>query len=198
MSQLVKTCNECGAEKEALLFYSSTYIRKDGTKGLSSYCRSCLSYNKDYYEANKDRITSQARERHSINPELRRSASRKHYANNREAQRERGKLKYQKNKDKDLARIKTRRQKDTETGTSLRGWLIRKYEGTPCMDCEGIFPWCAMDFDHRPDEVKEFLVCSLGHYKATLERKEKWMKEILKCDLVCSSCHRVRTQDRTK
>lgn len=49
----------------------------------------------------------------------------------------------------------------------------------------------AMDFDHRDDEVKHTEVARLK--TASLRRL---VDEILKCEVVCANCHRVRTQAR--
>ena len=64
------------------------------------------------------------------------------------------------------------------------------------MDCNGVFAWVAMDFDHRPEETKEFAIGRMAGYSSTPDNIAKVEKEIAKCDLVCSNCHRVRTQDR--
>ena len=78
----------------------------------------------------------------------------------------------------------------------VRDWLISKYQGVPCMDCIRVYPWCAMDFDHRPGEIKEFNIGTQGCQRPTPERLARVEKEIAKCDIVCSNCHRVRTQKR--
>ena len=80
--------------------------------------------------------------------------------------------------------------------TRLVDWIIKRYGDTPCMDCDGVFEWCAMDFDHRPGEVKEFKIGAYSAAKATITLIVRTNKEIAKCDLVCSNCHRVRTRDR--
>ncbi len=72
-------------------------------------------------------------------------------------------------------------------------WILNKYKDIPCMDCGGVFEWCVMDFDHRLGEIKELKIGNIGLYKATPERITQLEKEIDKCDLVCSNCHRVRT-----
>jgi hypothetical protein len=56
----------------------------------------------------------------------------------------------------------------------------------PCVDCGGRFPSYCMDFDHRDPTQKRIGVSKVG----TLSRLQD---EILKCDLVCANCHRVRT-----
>lgn len=63
----------------------------------------------------------------------------------------------------------------------------------PCTDCGCCFDPIAMDFDHLPEFEKKAEVSRLvsqGNMKALKE-------ELSKCELVCSNCHRVRTQQRT-
>lgn len=61
------------------------------------------------------------------------------------------------------------------------------------MDCGGSFPGCAMDFDHRPGEIKLFTIA-----RAVAESQSRGAieAEISKCDIVCSNCHRIRTFNR--
>lgn len=60
----------------------------------------------------------------------------------------------------------------------------------PCVDCKNIFPIVCMDFDHVYGE-KLFTV---GNSKT---RSEKALRdEIAKCEVVCSNCHRIRTERR--
>ena len=82
--------------------------------------------------------------------------------------------------------------------TSMLGWLIARFKDVPCMDCNVIYPWHVMDFDHRLDEQKSFTIARKGSRKATPERIAEVMKEIAKCDLVCANCHRDRTYKRNQ
>jgi len=88
------------------------------------------------------------------------------------------------------------RKKARDTGRSIVGWVHKQYEGIACMDCHRVYPWVVMDFDHRPEEDKKFNISRLGQYAATPERIAKVEKEIAKCDLVCSNCHRIRGKER--
>ncbi len=63
---------------------------------------------------------------------------------------------------------------------------------TPCADCGRSFHYCAMDFDHLDASTKVGAVATLRK----LSNLDKVMAEILKCDLVCAVCHRVRTFTR--
>jgi hypothetical protein len=58
---------------------------------------------------------------------------------------------------------------------------------TPCADCKRKYPHYVMDFDHIRGKK--------AHNISTLMRKptQQVWREIAKCELVCSNCHRVRT-----
>ena len=62
---------------------------------------------------------------------------------------------------------------------------------SPCMDCGGSYPHYVMDFDHRPGVDKRFEMSQSKDFS-----KDTIQKEIDKCDLVCSNCHRIRTYER--
>lgn len=64
--------------------------------------------------------------------------------------------------------------------------LIDKYKEVPCTDCGNTFPTCCMDFDHKYD--KKFNIAT-----GLCRSDESLLKEIDKCDVVCSNCHRIRT-----
>ena len=70
---------------------------------------------------------------------------------------------------------------------------IAELKSVPCMDCGGKFLPCAMDFDHRPGETKISGVAELVQAQVAWSVIEA---EIVKCDIVCSNCHRVRTWQR--
>lgn len=63
-------------------------------------------------------------------------------------------------------------------------------KGKKCVDCKKEYPFYAMDFDHRDKKKKRETVSRLVHDNVPIEDLKK---EIAKCDLVCSNCHRVRT-----
>jgi hypothetical protein len=64
-------------------------------------------------------------------------------------------------------------------------------ERTPCKDCGSHFPAVCMDFDHMGNKLKA--VSSMIRSNAS---REKIFEEIAKCEVVCSNCHRIRTQNR--
>ncbi len=98
-----------------------------------------------------------------------------------------------KNRDKIRARSKKYYYDAKASENRIIDYLKVMYEYLPCLDCKGIFPYCAMDWDHKPEHPKSFGIGSQGQYTATPTRIQKVEKEIDKCSLVCSNCHRVRT-----
>jgi hypothetical protein len=61
-------------------------------------------------------------------------------------------------------------------------------ERTPCADCGRHFHFAAMDFDHI-DGTKVAGIATL----AIAGSFQKMLREIEKCEVVCSNCHRIRT-----
>jgi hypothetical protein len=163
---------------------SEYYLRRDGPNGPMKHrynCKVCHSA-----EEKKRRDQPEFKERARVR-------ALRWYAENKEYARAKEKEYHRKNPEVRLrAQAKYKAKK-----CQVRDWLIKTYDGIPCMDCDGVFAWCSMDFDHRPGEVKEFGIGWISNLKATPERVAQTEKEIAKCDLVCSNCHRVRTQERS-
>ena len=74
----------------------------------------------------------------------------------------------------------------------LKQWM-NELKSQPCFDCGNKFPVCCMDFDHRIDVKKNY---NIGEMFAHHYSKKLIEKELKKCDLVCSNCHRIRTRDK--
>lgn len=72
-----------------------------------------------------------------------------------------------------------------------RAFIQSVKKDVPCADCKNIFPPYVMDFDHV--EKKEFGISRAAVSMVSLERLAE---EIVKCDLVCANCHRIRTFNR--
>jgi hypothetical protein len=171
-----KICCKCKEEKPL----SEYYFRKDGPNGPMKHrynCKVCHSA-----EEKKRREQPEIKERARVRAQ-------KWYAENKEYAREKQK-EYQRKHPEVARRANVKYRANNQL---VIDWLIEKYGNNPCEECGHWFPWCAMDFDHRPDEGKEFGLGTVGHSKATPERLAKVEKEIAKCDLVCSNCHRIRT-----
>jgi len=74
-----------------------------------------------------------------------------------------------------------------------REW-INSLKTKPCVDCGVQYPPYVMDFDHLPNQIKEFGISdALGYKKVSRVRV---LAEIAKCELVCSNCHRIRSFKR--
>lgn len=67
-------------------------------------------------------------------------------------------------------------------------------ESTPCADCGNSYPYYVMDFDHLPGFKKEYNIGDL--FNNRFFSKTRVHKEIAKCEIVCSNCHRIRTYVR--
>lgn len=65
---------------------------------------------------------------------------------------------------------------------------IDKLKSMPCTDCGVKYPPYVMDFDH----VRGEKVIKISDMMMTT--MEKLKAEVAKCELVCSNCHRERTQ----
>ena len=70
-------------------------------------------------------------------------------------------------------------------------WISELKESLPCVDCGGLFSAECMDFDHIEDNKKHNIATMVRSYS-----KDRVLKEIEKCELVCSNCHRIRTKNR--
>lgn len=71
--------------------------------------------------------------------------------------------------------------------------VIEALKSQPCMDCNVVYPPYVMDFDHREPDLKYKGISIMMANRCSLETI---LKEIEKCDLVCSNCHRIRTYKR--
>jgi hypothetical protein len=149
--------------------------------------------NKAYYKANKETLAVKNKAYREANKENIANYDKAYYKANKEMLTAKKKAYREANKEKIDAKIKAWYKNAKEKKLRITDYLVKKYGKTPCMDCDKVFDWCVMDFDHRPKEAKEFAIGKVGNIKATPHAIAKIEKEIAKCDLVCSNCHRVRT-----
>lgn len=81
------------------------------------------------------------------------------------------------------------------TSDNVSNWRRRtkeklvEHHGNKCLDCGFTGPPFMFDFDHRDPSEKSFGVGASGFTR----KYEHQLTESLKCDLVCSNCHRIRT-----
>jgi hypothetical protein len=90
---------------------------------------------------------------------------------------------YIKNKPKIIAQVYKKQEEYCE-------WLNSLKIG-PCVDCGKSYPHYCMDFDHLRDKEFSISMARKGYWA-----REKILKEIEKCELVCAICHRIRTHQR--
>lgn len=64
-------------------------------------------------------------------------------------------------------------------------------EKSGCVDCKGMFPFYVLDFDHVRGKKVANIGDMLNYFSI-----EDILKEVSKCDIVCSNCHRHRTYIR--
>lgn len=62
-----------------------------------------------------------------------------------------------------------------------------KYLGGQCMHCQFRGHYVAFDFDHKDPSHKSFKIS--GH---AILRWSELQKELDKCNLLCSNCHRIK------
>ena len=108
--------------------------------------------------------------------------------NCKKCQREYAKKHYYKNENYYLEKAKRRREKIYREINDF----IRKEKDKPCIDCGVKYPFYVMDFDHISGE-KEF---NIGEARVREIKIDRIKKELEKCELVCSNCHRERTWQR--
>lgn len=90
-------------------------------------------------------------------------------------------------------KTKSKRLKYKELYNKELRELSISLKSNPCKDCGKTFHHCAMDFDHVKGKKIEN-IANLVHSG----KKQLFLEEVEKCELVCSNCHRVRTWNRKK
>lgn len=113
-----------------------------------------------------------------------------HHKNNMDKEERTAHLKhlwYLRNKEVTLARTKIRR-------SIKRNAVIQyKIDNPFCTDCGIEYPYFVLEFDHLPQFKKSFPLSAAGHKDRNMD---EILAEIDKCEIVCSNCHRFRTEMR--
>lgn len=73
-----------------------------------------------------------------------------------------------------------------------RRQLYQAFKATPCADCGRTYPHYVMQFDH----VKPGKIGCVATIKGGC--KDRLLKEIAKCEVVCANCHAERTYKRAQ
>lgn len=102
----------------------------------------------------------------------------------KDKQRQNWKEHYERNKEKYVLRAKLYKKQ-------LSLYIRTIKESTSCTDCGKKYPYYVMDFDHINGD-KEYNIANMFRNKGMQQVK----KEIEKCEVVCSNCHRIRTHNR--
>ena len=190
----MKTCRKCSEEKSPSEFNKDCYSKD----GLFRNCKLCVrAYNNAYAAMNQKKTRTESAKR-----------TRKYRA--QEAVK-RGDQPYKKvlcttcNKKKENQFMYSA----TKCGPCHRDYMKLHYsevrmpkrlkfvawmnglKAHPCMDCYAEFPPICMDWDHVGEKNFDISVAV-----NQCVDKEKILAELKNCELVCSNCHRIRTQDR--
>ena len=178
-----KICTWCKCE-HPLSYFSPAGPARPNT--LRAWCKACVSEkSSEYYQKNKERCDADNRRRANQVPWKAVERKRRWRKDNPERARQENLTR------KGAARKHAKMLKDNKL--RIMDYLIEKYGNRPCFDCGVQYPWPVMDFDHRPGEIKDFAISTVSGRRASPELVSKVEKEISKCDLVCSNCHRLRT-----
>lgn len=81
------------------------------------------------------------------------------------------------------------RRSRTSYASARGAWLRSLKAGRPCTDCERVFDPQVMQWDHLPQFEKTGDI-SAGFWGCM---EEEILREIAKCELVCTNCHTIRT-----
>lgn len=94
---------------------------------------------------------------------------------------------YLRNKDAHLAKKNVRRSAKRDFITQY------KIDNPFCTDCGIEYPFFVLEYDHLPQFKKSFSLSDAAHDDRKIE---DILAEMDKCEIVCSNCHRYRTEMR--
>lgn len=173
-----RECTSCHAVKDLGEFHTYKTGWRAGTP--RAVCIECTrKKNTEWYRQNKERVAARAILTKEHRAEVKKRWRKAHAAELAAADLSRRQIE----KPSEMA---WRRQRQEEYARR-----IAELKSRPCTDCGHSFPSCVMDFDHRDPLDKKF---SIGIAAGSGTRSwESIAAEIVKCDLVCANCHRIRT-----
>lgn len=91
-------------------------------------------------------------------------------------------------------RLKEKAAKNNKIYRQRNREYVRDYKlSHGCADCGYNKHYAALDFDHISDDKEHTIAKMVGSAICSIETL---MKEIRKCEVVCSNCHRIRTWNR--
>jgi hypothetical protein len=97
---------------------------------------------------------------------------------------------YEKNKEAEREKAKIRQ---SQRRKEFKEWYNNYKSTLKCSKCGFSHP-AALDFHHRDSSKKEFTLASA---KISVSR-ERFLKEIEKCDVLCANCHRIHHYEENK
>jgi hypothetical protein len=166
-----KTCCRCNTTYAATKEF---FYKIPNKEYLMGHCKTCHAVQTRAWQVNNhDKYVKRLSVWRDANHEHKKSKDRKYYNENRADYYERNEVRNEK---------LWRKTIDIVDAMKLK----------PCTDCNKTYMPIQMDFDHVSGE-KHDNVSSLMHRHKSLRRV---LDEISKCELVCSNCHRVRTEVR--
>lgn len=84
-------------------------------------------------------------------------------------------------------KVVTKKSKNTRRDAIKQ--YINEFKHQPCSDCGKEYPSCVMDLHHIVPGCKEFAIARAATAGFNLESIKK---ELSKCIVLCSNCHRLR------
>jgi len=147
-------------------------------------CQECARLrNQEYYRKNKDKMQIVKAEYHRKNRDKILEHGRQRWQEKKAAYEPARKRWAEQHRDEMLAYQR-------EKHISFNAFIHSLKEGIPCMDCTNQYPPYVMEYDHVRGE-KRFGIGKMANHK-----RERVLEEIAKCELVCCSCHRIRSHRR--
>lgn len=89
-------------------------------------------------------------------------------------------------------------QKSKPRRRDIRRQFLCWLKSDPCLDCGQKYHPEVMEFDHTQDGTKGGYKFAVGAMAFRTVNEESLWSEILKCEIVCANCHRIRTVKRRK
>jgi len=174
----MKRCTKCGVEKEESEFPRGSYIKKDGTKSLDSWCKTCRNEyqkkysnrQKRYAERNKEKISMKMKCAYNSNPEAYREKTRKWREENKDKMKEYN-HKWHENADRFKIALQSSRRAARNGGYEPCNATLEEIReaytgrcavcGVPDIECTGKFH---MDHDHESGNFRGWLCgnCNKG------------------------------------
>ena len=136
-------------------------------------------HRKKYYSENKELHKKRMSDWYKANKEKQSIKRSEYYLKNKERILENGKRHYRENKEMYAATHRAYRKK-------AWSWLKDIKLGAKCGKCGESDPIC-LDFHHIDPSKKEH---NIGHLYSNSASKELVLREVSKCIVLCSNCHR--------